>query len=140
MGDSAPTAHASATEVGKIELSLPSEPELLSIPRMTTAAVAAQAGFDIEEVEDLRLAIEELCISLSGGQLQGRFHLRLEVAQNSLNVRCTFQPAEPPPQGELASELSRHLLDALVDEHGFDQTPSSRSGWLRKAHRLAAPE
>ena len=47
-----------------VGLSIPSGADLLVLARLTAATVASRAGFDVEEVEDLRLAVDELCVAL----------------------------------------------------------------------------
>ena len=44
-----------------INMSLPSKPEYVSIARLTASFVANQMGFDIETIEDIKLAVGEAC-------------------------------------------------------------------------------
>lgn len=44
-----------------INISLPSKPEYVSIARLTASFVANQMGFDIESIEDIKLAVGEAC-------------------------------------------------------------------------------
>jgi hypothetical protein len=122
-----------------VEISIPAQPELLAIPRLAAAAIAARAGFDIEEVEDLRLAIEELCLSAFEGRGPGRLHLRFVMHHRGLEVDCTFDPdsdrAQPEnARGEVAPGITEQLLDALVDEHGTEVAAGVRRTWFRKSH------
>ena len=41
-------------------------PEFLRLARVTAAGLAGRLGFSFDEVEDLRLAIDELCFGLTG--------------------------------------------------------------------------
>ncbi len=121
-----------------IELSIPAIPELLSLPRLTAAAVAAHIGFDLEEVEDTRLAIEELCLAAFDGRGPGRLRIRLKALPNALEVACTFQASDgsaesPNPRDKLAAELTEQLLSALVDDHGTDVELGSARAWFKKA-------
>jgi len=42
-------------------MSLPSKPEYVSVARLTASFVANQMGFDIEIIEDIKLAVGEAC-------------------------------------------------------------------------------
>ena len=44
-----------------VNLSLPCRPEYVSIARLTASFVANQMGFDIEAIEDIKLAVGEAC-------------------------------------------------------------------------------
>ena len=50
-----------------VELIIPVQSDLVVLARLTAATVASRAGFDVEEVEDLRLAVDELCVSIVNG-------------------------------------------------------------------------
>ena len=129
----------------EVELTLPAIPELLSLPRMTAAALAARAGFDVEEVEDVRLAIEELCLAAFDGRGSGRLELRLASFGATLEVACTFVSTGATgdlasSRTELAAELTEQLLEALTDEHGSDSSTGVVRAWFKKSHRDEPPE
>lgn len=44
-----------------INISLPSKPEYVSVARLTASYIASQMNFDIEEIEDIKLAVGEAC-------------------------------------------------------------------------------
>ncbi len=128
--------------LGRVELSLPADPENLFLARMTGAAVAARAGLNYEQVEDLRLAIDELCIALlnSGGSTGQIVLLFQWDRKGTLDVVGTLVPeGDPATNGHLPrqggsplpSELSQRILDALVDDHGTDAVGGVHRGWLR---------
>jgi hypothetical protein len=129
----------------RVELSLPALPELLSLPRLVAAAVAARSGFDVEEVEDVRLAIEELCLAAFDGRGTGRLRIGLDLAPGTLAVDCTFEPdgtraQESATRGDVASELTEQLLEALADEHGTETAGGVTRAWFRKAHSATPKE
>ncbi|SHK00395.1 ATP-binding protein [Paramaledivibacter caminithermalis] len=42
-------------------MSLPSKPEYVSIVRMTSSVIANKIGFNIEDIEDIKVAVGEAC-------------------------------------------------------------------------------
>jgi serine/threonine-protein kinase RsbW len=126
----------------EVELSVPAKPELLSLARLTVAALAARAEFDYEEIEDLRLAIDELCSPLVGTQGRpGQLHLRYLWDRSWLEVSCSVDAGAGGARGEEDSgerELSDRILEALVDEHGSKSEGDTVSVWLRKRRPGAA--
>lgn len=122
----------------RIELKFPARGDLIVLARLVTSAISARAGFDIEELEDLRLAVGELCLlTLQGSDAQhGDLRLELSVLDNALEVVSTLERAavatEPDPDGEDVAFLSEQILDALVDEHGRESRDGSERAWLRK--------
>jgi serine/threonine-protein kinase RsbW len=122
----------------RIELTFPARGDLIVLARLVTSAVSARAGFDIEELEDLRLAVGELCLmTLQGSDARhGDLRLELTVLGSALGVECMLERAEVArplgPDGDETARLSEQILDALVDEHGRESQDGSVRTWLRK--------
>jgi serine/threonine-protein kinase RsbW len=122
----------------RIELTFPARGDLIVLARLVTSAISARAGFDIEELEDLRLAVGELCLlTLQGHDARyGDLRLELSVLDNAIGVQCTLEHAAPGgenrPDEDESALLSQQILDALVDEHGRESLDGSVRAWLRK--------
>ena len=122
----------------RIELRFPARGDLIVLARLVTSAISARAGFDIEELEDLRLAVGELCLlTLQGSDARsGDLCLELTVLGDAIGVVCTLERATAadvsgPECAEIA-QLSERILDALVDEHGRESLDGFVRAWLRK--------
>jgi serine/threonine-protein kinase RsbW len=129
---------------GRIDLSLPAQPILLQLVRLTAGVVAARADLELNDVEDLRLAVDELCLSLMGPSgAPGRLTLRYQWEEDLVEVFCTLVDDEGGDGGRqsgaqvlgqaeyVRQELSSQILDALVDEHGESTTDGNAHAWLR---------
>ncbi len=122
----------------RIELRFPARGDLIVLARLVTSAISARAGFDIEELEDLRLAVGELCLlTLQGNDTRyGDLWLELTVLGDAIGVVCTLERASPggptEPEADESARLSEQILDALVDEHGRESQDGSVRAWLRK--------
>jgi serine/threonine-protein kinase RsbW len=126
-------------EVGdRVELRFPARGDLIVLARLVTSAISARAGFDIEELEDLRLAVGELCLlTLQGSDARhGDLCLELTVLGDAIDVVCALERAtaavEVPPESDEIAQLSEQILDALVDEHGREREDGSVRAWLKK--------
>jgi serine/threonine-protein kinase RsbW len=111
---------------GDVRLVVPASPEYLRLVRLTAAGLASRLGFTFDEVEDLRIAVDELCFHLlgdadgagsnpSGVKDEDRtMDLVYSAGSDSITItgRTGLSGAIPEP-----SELSEQILDALVDEH-----------------------
>jgi serine/threonine-protein kinase RsbW len=107
---------------GDVRLVVPAAPEYLRLVRLTAAGLASRLGFTFDEVEDLRIAVDELCFHLlgdagNGGDLAGdarTMDLIYSAGDGSITItgRTGSTGGVPKP-----SELSEQILDALVDEH-----------------------
>jgi hypothetical protein len=125
-----------------VELIIPVQSDLVVLARLTAATVASRAGFNVEEVDDLRLAVDELCVSIVNGSGDGRLNLTFISGAGSVEVVCVLDgpvtAADPTDDGYDQHDLSLRILDALVDEHGEENGDGQRRVWLRK--RSLRPE
>ena len=125
-------------EGDRIQLTFPARGDLIVLARLVSSAVSARAGFDIEELEDLRLAVGELCLlTLQGCDARhGDLRLDFTVREDDIEVISTLERAEAgettEPEADESALLSEQILDALVDEHGRERQDGSVRAWLRK--------
>ena len=126
-----------------LDLSFPAKGAFLFLARIGVGAAASQVGLTLEDLEDLHLAVDELCMLLIGPDdtKDERLDVRVEWDDEALSVHCRLTP-EPDAPGSgsrprFGDQLSERILDALVDEHGLGEDGGVPTGFLRK--RLPAP-
>lgn len=121
------TAASPAARVPEVLLALPATPEFVRLARVTATGLASRAGFSIDEVEDLRLAIDELCFTLIGTKgREGQLELRYRLDGSALEVKGSIDGAEAATPH--LSEWSDQILDALVDEHEVGWSAGKNGG------------
>jgi len=101
----------------EISLAIPAAPEFLRLARLAAADVASRAGFSYEDIEDLRIGVDELCHLLMA---PGAENERLELTFTLLADAVAVQGEGPPGASHhtvIQSDLSRTIVDAVVDEH-----------------------
>lgn len=107
---------------GDVRLVVPASPEYLRLVRLTAAGLASRLGFTFDEVEDLRIAVDELCFHLLG-EADDRddapgdprtMDLTYSACDDSITIVGRTGLTGPIPK---PSELSEQILDALVDQH-----------------------
>jgi len=104
----------------EVRLAVPATPEFLGLARVTAAGLASRLGFSFDQVDDLRLAVDELCCSLIGANGRpGMVRLRYLVADGALEVEGEglFDGDHRVPRPPELCELSELVLSVLVDEH-----------------------
>ena len=52
----------------QVRLTLPTTPQLLRVARLTAAGLAGRLGFSFDEIEDVKIAVDELCFALVGAR------------------------------------------------------------------------
>ncbi len=126
----------------RVVLTFPARGDLVVLARLVASAISARVGFDIEELEDLRLAVGELCLlALQGSDVcHGDLRLEFTVSADALDISCTLGGAAPArrnrgEEGAEADQLSQQILAALVDAHCRVEEDGSVQAWLRKRRK-----
>lgn len=126
-----------ADTTGPITLSFPVSAEMILLARLTGAAIASRAGFDIEETEDFRLAMDEICLLVAGDSSEGSITLEFELGKGTVVTLCTFHPtsdsAPRPARYDNDSNFSVQILKALVDEYSLEVTPQAVCARISKS-------
>lgn len=117
----------------RVELSVPATTDMLRLVRMTASGLASRIGLSFDEVDDLRLALDEICHALIGAGRPGMLHLAYGVDANGIEVEGSLEGANGyvPPDPQLSAMGSR-LLASLVDAHEVRGESGRASVWLRK--------
>jgi anti-sigma regulatory factor (Ser/Thr protein kinase) len=120
---------------GRIELSLPSDSRYMRLARLMASGVATTCGLPLEEVEDFRIAVDELCATLmeigSGAQVSLAFRLDGDV----LVVEGRTASASARGIDEDRLSLSRQILDVVTDGHHLSQVDGQTAFTARKLLR-----
>ena len=72
--------------VDNVKMTLPCKGEYVGVARLTLSAIANRMGFNIEEIEDIKVAVAEGCTNAIKHGLDEKFHLDIEVFEDRLKI------------------------------------------------------
>jgi serine/threonine-protein kinase RsbW len=122
--------HAAADLSDTVDLRVPADPAYLAVIRTATAGLAARLDLTLDEIEDLRIAVDEACALLldhrshPGDEVHASFALHPGV----LDVLMTGPAHDLPERGSFAWTV----LDALVEK--VETGPTADGCWIRLRH------
>lgn len=118
-----------------VELDVPLASRYASTVRAVAASVGAELGFSVDDIDDLRLGVNEAVAILSDvdDPGDGRLHIQFETAAGAVTVRCSRRGVDEPVLDDDIDVLARRILDAVVDEYSVDG-----SGQITVVKRLGA--
>lgn len=137
------------------ELRLPADPAFIVVAKRAASALAAVAGFDVEAVHDLTIAVAQACENaiacttraggLGTGQMRLTFTLQGERLEVQVQSSCGRQVAEDSSAARQravaravererqevadATDLALRLMGLFVDDHSY--RVDERTGGLR---------
>jgi serine/threonine-protein kinase RsbW len=119
-----------------VEIRLPADSAYLSVLRTATAGLAARLDFTLDEIEDLRIAVDEACAMLLPHAIEtAQLTCRVRLDPTTLEVTVTI----PTTRGQLPERdtFSWTVLSALAGEvdTGLDE---DRRVWIRLRKRRTA--
>ena len=101
---------------------MPASPDLLRVARLTAAGLATRVGFNVDEVEDVKIALDELCFGVLGdGAGAGTLDLRFVLEPGALTIEGAGPADGAQDRDEETTEFAALLLAALVDEHDISR-------------------
>lgn len=121
-----------STTAEEVRLTMPAVPQLLRVARLTAAGLAGRLGFNFDEIEDVKIAVDELCFALVGTKgRDGDLTVTYRLLPDALEIegRGAFGGAHVDIT---PSELSAQILAAVVDEHELTRDGEELRFWLRK--------
>ena len=129
-------------EVGghaEIEMSVPAEGAYLSVLRTAAAGLAARLDFTLDDIEDLRIAVDEACsILLAQAIDSSRLNCAFHMTQDSVTMRASVRSSDPriPSRNGFAWTV----LSALASSVDFEiQKPDRLVIELTQRRPAAAP-
>jgi serine/threonine-protein kinase RsbW len=120
---------------GRIELSLPPESRFMRLARLMASGVATTCGLPLEEVEDFRIAVDELCATLIEMGDGEPVRLCFELGTDLLRVEAMTTASAADAIDEERLALSRQILDVVTDGHDLTRSGGQVSFSARKIVR-----
>jgi serine/threonine-protein kinase RsbW len=98
-----------------VRLSVPTSLEYVRIVRLNASGVATRLGFDVDEIENLRVAVDELASMVVDAATPGR--LDVEFSTNGSELRIEGAAPVAPGTEVGIDDLSAQILKAVCDDY-----------------------
>jgi serine/threonine-protein kinase RsbW len=126
--------------LGPVVVSVPATAGSVHVLRAVVASVAARLDMSIDEVEEMRIAIDEaavLLLSLHGPATVLRAELDADAGALTIRLSSDAPISDWPPAGTEEAWPWR-VISGLADEAGFDASEHGPAVWLRRRRRAHA--
>ena len=135
-----------------VTVCMPAEGAYLSVLRTATAGLAARLDFTLDEIEDLRIAVDEACAMLLAQAIPGtNLECAFDLGADMMTITVSVIAAEPriPARDTFAWTVLSALAGTVDSRLGDDdqvsivlrkqrENPSARTG-IRRLRELRAP-
>lgn len=100
-----------------VDLRIPAETRHVATARVVAASLAADLGFDIDEIDDLRLGVNEavaVLLDAEAGVAGDDLDISFRVTGRQLDIEVSRRGITSPV---VLDELADRILGAVVDHH-----------------------
>jgi len=119
-----------------ISISIPASPEYLKVVRLVVAGLASRLLFTIDDIEDLKIAVDELSAYLTGAQgREGTLDIGFDMHDDRIEIRGTGNFSAGTKVRTDLTEMSKMILETVVDEAALDQSDGMPTFRLTKSKR-----
>ncbi len=121
----------------KVIFTIPGKPEYLTMVRLAIGSIATNAGFDIDEIEDIKTAVSEACKNVSCHGFDGfsdKYEVRCNIEKGRLEVivkddcdchslQKLCKPCQNCPQ---EGDIGIYIIKSLMNEVEFGKSEDGR--------------
>ncbi|GHU52795.1 hypothetical protein AGMMS49975_09360 [Clostridia bacterium] len=121
-------------ELTAIELSLPANAAYVSAVRQTASSIASRLNFDVDELEDVRSLVSEVCgllIKKSGGH--GGFLIKFDPSDGK-KIKISFTLSHAEKVDIEKDDMGLAMIQALADK--FDIVPAKNGNLLLSIEKV----
>lgn len=128
-----------------LKITMPGKPEYFTMLRLAASALAAQAGFGLDDLDDIKVALTEACKSVSCHGCEAfsdRYEIEFNLAPQRMEITvidaceahtikkngcmCPFHPIE----GDIGTIMIRSLMNCV--EIGVDKAGHKYVNMVKK--------
>ena len=107
-----------------IKMEIASNPQYVSVVRLTTSGIANKIGFCLEGIEDIKVAVSEACTNAIKHSLDNRFSVEYTIFESGLTIQITDSGkgydvdavSKPNLEEPKESGLGLFIIQSLMDE------------------------
>ncbi len=110
----------------QVTIKIPASPVYLGVVRLVASGLATRLRFTIDEIEDLKIAVDELSAYLTGSQgREGDLKIVFTITDNRIEIRGEAQLSPGQKVRTELTDFSRMILDTVVDSAILEQADGS---------------
>lgn len=129
-----------------IKINISNDLELLSIIRLTASGVASKMGFDIEDIDDIKVAVSEACTNAMKHSEEEFFEVKFTILNDRLVIEVKDEGigcdvgsiADPDLLNPKTNGLGIFIIKTLMDD--FEIVSSRGEGTFVKITKVLGVE
>jgi hypothetical protein len=100
---------------------------------LAVSGLASIGGFDVDEIEDVRIGVDELCTAMVAVAPGAPIGVTLRLEGRSMEVEASVDAPDGITEVLRANPLTDQLLSVVTDDHGWSWSQGRLTARLRKS-------
>jgi len=121
------------TVLGPVVVRLPPDPTLSRVLRLTASGVAGMAGYSVDEIDDIKIAVSEVLLALIEHGAGQPIEVEFAAEQEAFVVRA-HTPIDSFDTDHPDLALCRTVLAGVCSSHGIELIDDEAHIWAAVAH------
>ena len=121
------------TVLGPVVVRLPPDPTLSRVLRLTASGVAGMAGYSVDEIDDIKIAVSEVLLALIEHGAGQPIEVEFAAEQDAFVVRA-HTPIDSFDTDHPDLALCRTVLAGVCSSHGIELIDDEAHIWAAVAH------
>lgn len=118
----------------QVTIKIPASPVYIGVIRLVAAGLATRLRFTIDEIEDLKIGVDELSAYLTGSQgRDGDLQLTFTITDDRIEIRGEGLLSPGQKVRTELTDFSKMILDTVVDRATLEQLDGTPTFELAKA-------
>nr|WP_312576646.1 hypothetical protein [Sedimentibacter sp.] len=116
-----------------VKLVIPKKSEYLSTIRLTTSALSNINGYNIDDIDDLKVILSEICIFFINSieKNDKPFEIEYFIEENKLRIEvCDLNDGEITENNKINSEICILIIESLSNKYKIDL--QNKKIWFEK--------
>ena len=110
----------------QVTIKIPASPAFIGVVRLVAAGLATRLRFTIDEIEDLKIAVDELSAYLTGSQgRDGDLRIAFTISDTKIAIRGEGLLSPGQKVRTELTDFSRMIIDTVVDSASLEQADGS---------------
>ena len=119
-----------------VAITIPASPVYIAVVRLVAAGLASRLGFTIDEIEDLKIGVDELSAYLTGAQgREGTLEIRFNIDGPRIEINGTGDLAPGQKVRTELTEFSQMILSTVADSARLEQPDGTPTFSLVKTRK-----
>lgn len=105
-----------------VSITVPAEPAYIRVVRLVAAGLASRLGFTIEQIDDLKIAVDELAAYVTGSRgRDGDLEVSFAIHDDRIEISGAGHFSQAQHVRTDLTELSRKILDTVADSASLER-------------------